>query len=51
MLQEKLLRKSGDSELTEKVLQDLESLIVEVRIIESRVHDYISQGKTERYIR
>jgi|GEM_PF-809624 len=51
MLQEKLLRKSDDQEMTEKVLQDIESLIVEERVIESRVHGYISQGKTERFIR
>jgi hypothetical protein len=51
MLQEKLLRKSGDSESVEKVIQDIMSLIVEDKIIESRVHEYVSQGKTERYIR
>jgi len=32
-------------------MADLENLIVEKNVIESRVHGYLSQGKTARYIR
>lgn len=37
--------------MVEKVIADLDSLIVEENVIESRIHGYISQGKTARYIR
>jgi SOS response regulatory protein OraA/RecX len=50
-LREKLRRKAEDSELVEKVMTELESLIVEEKNIESRVHEYVSLGKTPRYIR
>ncbi len=50
-MREKLERKCEDSSLAEKVMIDMESLIVESRIIESRVHGYASIGKTARYIR
>lgn len=50
-LQEKLERKSEDLSMVVKVMADLDSLIVEESVIESRIHGYISQGKTIRYIR
>lgn len=37
--------------LVEKVMTELMSLIVEDKIIESRVHAYLSQGKTAQHIR
>ena len=51
MLRDKLEKKSEDSECVQKVLDDLSFLIVEDKIIESRVHSYLSQGRTARYIR
>jgi len=50
-LREKLTRKSGDSELVEKVMTELEPFIVEEKNIESRVHEYASLSKTPRYIK
>jgi hypothetical protein len=43
MLAEKLQKKSDDPISVQKVIDDLESLIVEDKIIESRVHAYVSQ--------
>jgi SOS response regulatory protein OraA/RecX len=51
MLQEKLFGRGEEEEVVHRVMSDLESLIVEDKIIESRIHAYISSGKTERYIR
>lgn len=51
MLQEKLSERGEEEEVVSRVMCDLESLIVEDKIIESRIHAYISSGKTERYIR
>ena len=50
VLQEKLLAHSSDRALVEQVMSDLRELIVEARNIESRVHEYASQGKTTQYI-
>lgn len=50
-LREKLERKCDNMILVEKVMTELTPLIVEDKIIESRVHGYLSQGKTVRYIR
>jgi len=50
-LREKLVRKCEDMELVERVMADLTSLFVEEKIIESRVHAYVGQGKTTRAIR
>jgi len=38
-------------ELVERVMSDLSPLFVEDKIIESRVHAYVGQGKTTRTIR
>lgn len=51
MLREKLDRKGEEREVVDRVMEDLTSLIVEDKIIESRVHDALGQGKTARYIR
>jgi len=51
MLHEKLLSRSEERELIDRVMTDLESLIVEDKVIESRIHAYIWAGKTARYIR
>lgn len=51
MLLEKLSRKTDDKGVIARVMDDLEFLIVEDKIIENRVHGYLSQGKTSRYIR
>lgn len=50
-LRDKLERKSEDPIMVGKVMADLAFLIVEESVIESRIHGYISQGKTIRYIR
>ena len=50
-LREKLERKTDDRELVEKVMNDLDWIIVEEKNIESRAHEYASLGKTSRYIR
>ncbi len=50
-LREKLVRKCEDTELVERVMSDLSPLFVEEKIIESRVHAYVGQGKTTRAIR
>ncbi len=50
MLQEKLFGREEDEDIVHRVMSDLSSLIVEDKIIESRIHAYISSGKTERYI-
>lgn len=41
MLYEKLLSRSEERELIDRVMTDLESLIVEDKVIESRIHAYI----------
>ncbi len=51
MLYEKLLFHSEEEDLVERVMADLSSLIVEDKVIESRIHTYLSLGKTARYIR
>lgn len=51
MLEEKLLARSEEREVVDRVMSDLVSLIVEDKIIESRIHNYLSQGKAVRYIR
>jgi SOS response regulatory protein OraA/RecX len=51
MLLEKLSARSEEREVVERVMADLASLIVEENVIESRIHGYLSQGKTARYIR
>jgi SOS response regulatory protein OraA/RecX len=38
-------------EIVERVMSDLAPLFVEEKIIESRVHTYVGQGKTTRTIR
>ena len=50
-LRDKLVRKCDDTELVERVMSDLATLFVEDKIIESRVHAYVGQGKTTRTIR
>ena len=50
-LREKLVRKCEDAELVDRVMTDLSPLFVEDKIIESRVHAYVGQGKTTRAIR
>jgi SOS response regulatory protein OraA/RecX len=51
MLQEKLSGRGEEDEVVNRVISDLNDLIVEDKIIESRIHAYVSLGKTERYIR
>ena len=51
MLLEKLLLRSDEREVIDRVMSELETLIVEDKIIESRIHAYLAQGKTVRYIR
>jgi SOS response regulatory protein OraA/RecX len=51
MLQEKLSGRGEEEETVNRVISDLSGLIVEDKIIESRIHAYVSSGKTERYIR
>lgn len=51
MLYEKLISRTEETELVDRVMVDLVSLIVEDKVIESRIHTYISSGKTARYIR
>lgn len=41
MLYEKLLSRSEERELVDRVMTDLGGLIVEDRVIESRIHAYI----------
>ena len=41
MLYEKLLSRSEERELIDRVMTDLESLIIEDKVIESRIHAYI----------
>lgn len=50
-LRDKLMRKCDDEQVVERVMTDLSTLFVEDRIIESRVHVYMGQGKTTRVIR
>lgn len=50
-LRDKLVRKSDDAEIVERVMLDLSPLFVEEKIIESRVHAYVWQGRTTRTIR
>lgn len=50
-LLDKLERKCEDGEIVKKVMESLDSLIVEEKNIQSRVHEYIWQGKTAQYIR
>ncbi len=50
-LQEKLHARCEEDATVEKVMHDLSSLIVEEAVIESRIHGYLTQGKTARYIR
>lgn len=45
------MRREGNAELVREVIRDLDTLIVEKANIESRVHAFLSQGKTARYIR
>jgi len=51
MLYEKLSARCEEREVVERVMVDLASLIVEENVIESRIHGYLSEGKTARYIR
>ena len=51
MLHEKLLSRTEETELVDRVMVDLVNLIVEDKVIESRIHMYLSAGKTARYIR
>jgi len=51
VLREKILKKSQDAVLTDQVMVLLASLLVEEKIIESRIRDSISRGKTPYYIR
>jgi SOS response regulatory protein OraA/RecX len=51
MLYEKLLSRTEEEGLPNRVMSDLDSLIMEDKVIESRIHAYISAGKTARYIR
>jgi SOS response regulatory protein OraA/RecX len=51
VLREKILKKSQDEDMTDTVMNTLQPLFVEKNIIESRVHEYISQGKTRYFIR
>lgn len=41
MFYEKLLSRSGERELVDRVMTDLEGLIVEDKVIESRIYAYI----------
>lgn len=50
-LHDKLLSKWDDEAIVDRVLADLSSLIMEEKVIESRIHGYIAAGKTARYIR
>jgi SOS response regulatory protein OraA/RecX len=50
-LREKIMKKCPDSELVQSVMDALSPLFIEKNIIESRVHDAISQGKTIYHIR
>lgn len=50
MLREKLFQKCQDWEIVDDVLQKIQPMIVEEQNIESRVHAYVSQGKTKQYI-
>lgn len=45
------MRKFDDEQVVERVMTDLSTLFVEDKIIESRVHVYMGQGKTTRVIR
>ncbi|MEI6711292.1 MAG: hypothetical protein WCK88_03575 [bacterium] len=51
VLREKLLIKSQDLDMTNEVMKNIKPLFIEKNIIESRAHDYISQGKTLYFIR
>lgn len=51
VLREKILKKSQDENLTNSVMENLQPLFIEKNIIESRVHEYISQWKTLYFIR
>lgn len=51
VLREKILKKAQDEDKTDTVMEKLQPLFIERNIIESRVHDYISQGKTPYFIR
>ncbi len=51
LLREKIKRKCPDSEMVDQVMEWLSSLFIEKNIIESRAHEYISQGKTVYHIR
>ena len=50
-LYEKLLLRSEESEIVNRIMDNLWSLIMEDKVIESRIHAYIGAGKTARYIR
>lgn len=50
-LYEKLLSRTDEAELADRVMMDLWGLILEDKVIESRIHNYLSAGKTARYIR
>lgn len=51
MLRERLFSRRENEETVEKVLADISPLIMEDKVIESRVHTYLSLGKTAQYIR
>ena len=51
VLREKILKKSQDDGVTSVVMGKLEPLFIEKNIIESRVHTYISAGKSLYFVR
>jgi len=51
LLREKIIIKCPDIEMVNQVMRALSPLFIEKNIVESRVHEYISQGKTPYYIR
>jgi SOS response regulatory protein OraA/RecX len=51
VLREKISKKTQDIELTEKVMKAIAPMLIEKNILESRVHEYSTQGKTPYYIR
>lgn len=51
VLCEKLTWKGASKEEIAQILTSMEGIIVEEKVIESRVHEYVHQGKTAQYIR
>ena len=50
-LREKIITKCSDLEMVKRVMEALSPLFIEKNIIESRIHEYVTQGKTPYYIR